>query len=359
MREERGISVWPLVAAAAVAAYAGYRIHHVLIPFVLGFALAYVVNPLVTSLESRGLRRQQVVLGLYIGVAAAFVLGLNFLVPFLGQQLTELQEKAPGYLKSAQVLLAQVEAGAARKLPMGQKAVAEVIARLEGPIVEGLQHLPSLLLGLFPILSLFFLVPFITFFLLLDGPDGINGVIQDCPSRYVEQALHLINEVDTSLGNYLRGIIIVAFAISCASFLGLVALGVDNALAIAVLSGVSSFVPYLGVIVGSLVGGTVAFLQFGTFTAFLKVVGLFIGIRMADEALLMPFISRHSVHLHPLVFLLSLMIGGEVFGFIGLVFAVPFACVVKALVKVAWSWYTSETRPAGSDLYDLAAVPYT
>ena len=179
------------------------------------------------------------------------------------------------------------------------------------------------------------------------------------PSRYVEQAIHLTGEIDTALGNYLRGIIIVAFAIGLASFLGLFALGVDNAFAIAVLSGVTSFVPYLGVVLGLLVGGGMAWYQFGTVAAFLKVCALFLGIRFADELFLQPVIASTALHLHPMVNLLALIVGGEVFGFLGLVFAIPAACILKALIQVAWSWYASESGfelPAGTS---CEAVPYT
>lgn len=346
-------------AVAGVLLYGAYRINHVLIPFFLSFALAYICNPVISALESRGLRRQQMVLAAYLSVAVLIYVGGNWLMPIITREVDNLQLNAPDYLKSAQNAGGRLQSYLAQHLPHGKQAVEHMTTNLYGPILENLQSLPTLLLGLFPLLSLFFLVPFITFFLLIDGPDMIASGIQECPSRYVEQALHLISEIDTSLGNYLRGIIIVALAIAAASFTGLMAMGINYALGIALLSGVSSFVPYLGVIMGSLVGFTVAFFQFGTPFAGLKVIALFFGIRMADEMLLMPFISKHSVHLHPLVFLLSLMIGGEVFGFIGLVFAIPAACIIKALAKVSWAWYSSETGLHGLDGYDATSIPYT
>jgi predicted PurR-regulated permease PerM len=354
MRKAR-IPLIPLLVAAGLALYAGYRLHHVLIPFVLGAASAYVLSPLLARFESRGWRRDSLVMGLYLAAAAGIVLGLHLLLPVIGEQLSQLQENVPSLMKSAQKLAKQAQFELEKKLPAGGKLLEPVI----GKILAGLQHLPGLILSLFPLISLLFLVPFITFFLLMDGPEGIEDLIQSCPSRYVEQILHLLNEVDTSLGNYLRGIIIVALIITGASFLGLVALGVDNAVLIAVLSGVSSFVPYMGLAVGCLVGGAMAFLQFGHVSAFAKVCALFIGIRAVEEAVVMPVISRNSVHLHPLTFLLSLMIGGELFGFMGLVFAVPAACVIKALIRVLWSWYASEARLAAPAAYQAAAIPYT
>ena len=135
-------------------------------------------------------------------------------------------------------------------------------------------------------------------------------------------------------------------------------MGIDNAIVIALLSGVSSFVPYLGAIVGALVGGGMAFYQFGTLSAAMKVIALFAGIRLADEILLQPVIARHSVHLHPMVFLLALVLGGEMFGFMGLVFAIPAACILKTLISVTWSWYSSE-RGLTLGTASGGGVPYT
>lgn len=358
MTEARKFPFWPLLALGVLVLYAAYHLHHVLIPFALSFALAYVMNPLITFFEVRGLRRSVVVAVLYLLALAAAVLAANTLISVVSGELTLLKTELPGYIARSRHFLENFQVQIARRLPYGSLIAGQVGESLIGPLVEGAQNLPGYLIGLVPLLSLLFLVPFIAFFLMIDGSNIIGGSIQACPSRYVEQGLHLLSEIDTSLGNYLRGIVIVAAAIAAASFVGLVLLEVNQALAIAVLSGVSSFVPYLGAAMGAVVGGLVATFQFGSAAAGLKVVALFIGIRLADEAFLQPVIAKHSVHLHPLVFLLSLMIGGEVFGFIGLVFAVPMACVLKALFKVGWSWYSSEARLVAQTV-DAAAIPYT
>lgn len=359
MAKKKSLPVLPIFLIGGAVLYGAYRFHHALIPFLLSFALAYVVNPVVNNFETRGLRRDQIVLGFYSMIALCISLLANYLLPTITNELARLQEQAPVYFANLHKLGTDVQVRVAHSLPFGRKAIESLSMKMYAPVIEQLQHVPSYLLGLFPLLSLLFLVPFITFFLLLDGSSSITKAIQACPSRHVEQALHLISEIDTALGNYLRGIIIVAAAIAAASFVGLTAMGVNYALAISVLSGISSFVPYLGAIIGALVGGLVAFFQFGTISAAVKVIVLFFGIRLADEALLQPIIAKHSVHLHPLVFLFSLMLGGEVFGFIGLVFAVPAACILKALLKVGWAWYSSEIQLDGPAAYDSVGVPYT
>ncbi|MBI4377341.1 MAG: AI-2E family transporter [Elusimicrobia bacterium] len=351
------------LAMAATLGAAFYALYHVLIPFLLGCAIAYIANPMVSYFEVRGLRREVTVIGLYtaIIVAAVMLAGTGFDIAMA--ELAELQADLPYYVEKLKGLRQALHARISQPLPVLGRTVQWDVhwdAKLSAAsLLERVQDLPSYLLGVVPILSLLLLVPFISFFLMVDGPRSIGRMIQSCPSRYVEQVLHLISEIDTSLGNYLRGLIVIAAAITVTSFIGLLALGVDQALAIALLSGLSSFVPYLGAIVGALVGGLMAAFQFGTAAAGLKVVALFIGIRLADEFLLQPYIARHSVHLHPLVFLFTFMVGGEMFGFIGLLFAVPAACVIKALTGVLWAWYSSEARLQVPDSFDASVVPYT
>lgn len=360
MADERpGFSFLTVFVVTVACGYAFYRVHHALAPFVLAAAFAYVINPAVTYFEARGLRRAHLIV---VGYLAALALGFAAYSGLKGLIVAEtefLQSRGPSYIRQLEKTLVSRQALLTKELPLPPAIAEKALETVVGGALEKAQELPSHLFALVPFLAHALLIPFIGFFFLLDGNDGVESLIQTCPSRLVEQAIHLLSEIDTALGNYLRGILIVALAIAVASFGGLFLMGVDNAVLIAVVSGVSSFVPYLGAVVGMLLGGGLAFYQFGTFAAFLKVTALFAGIRLADEIFLQPVIARHSVHLHPMVFLVSLVLGGEMFGFLGLVFAVPAACILKALVKVGWSWYTSERAASGVDTFGQAEVPYT
>jgi len=347
------------LAGLAAAAFAVFHLYHVLIPFLLSFALAYVISPLIGRFEARGVRREVVVVGLYAAVLLSIVLLANTVIGLAAGQLQDLQAQGPQYAARAKSFLDATIAGLNGRLPAGLRLPRMIDPKeLQAQAIQQVQNLPGYLLGVFPVLSLFFLIPFITFFLLIDGGDLIEGFIQRCPSRYVEQVLHLTSEIDMSLGNYLRGLILVALAIFCASFVGLVVLGVDQALAISLLAALSSFVPYAGAVVGAVVGGLAAGFQFGTAAAGFKVVGLFAAIRLGDEMLLQPYIAKHSVDLHPLLFLLAFMAGGELFGFVGLLFAIPVLCIVKAVLRVAWAWYVSEEAMGSPEIADAAAIPY-
>ncbi len=358
MPEERRVPLGPALAVLAAGLYAFYRLHEALTPFVLAAAFAYVVNPVVSYFEARGLRRAHLVIAGYLaGLALGYAAYAGIKTVLVGE--TEfLNANAPAYARQLQAFVLSEEAKLTRTLPLPPAVAERALGAAMDTVLQRVQALPSQIFGLVPFLLHALLVPFIGFFFLLDGPAGFDGLIQAAPSRYVEQAVHLAGDIDVSLGNYLRGILIAAAAITIASFAGLLTLGVDNAAAIALLAGVTSFMPYLGAVVGALAGFAMAVYQFGSLWAGVKVLILFAGIRLADEILLEPVIARHSVRLHPLVFLLALIVGGETFGFLGLVFAIPAACILKALAKVAWAWYASE-RGLAPYAPSCEAVPYT
>ncbi len=361
MVDRRRFPAVPVLLISAALLFALYQIHRILIPFALGFAMAYVLNPIVSAFELRGLRRWVIVLMMFLFAAGALGFAAGSLTDLVTTQFSSLQVMAPSYLVKSKTLIAGYERDLIRRLPYGYGAIVSkaIDQRLTGPLVDQLENVPTYVLGLFPILSFLLLIPLVTFYMLLDGPDAIDRFIQACPSRYVEQALHLISEIDASLGSYLRGIIIDAFAITAAAFVGLLVLDVNQALAISILAGVCNFIPYIGALLAGLAGGLVALFQYGNIWAFLRVAALFCAIRFLDDWVLQPLIAKQTVHLHALAYLLTLLIGGEFFGLAGLIFAVPVVCILKALITVVWAWYSTETQLRQPAMLDAAMMPYT
>lgn len=356
-RQRSAPPAWIFIAAAALA-WSAFRLRDALSPFLIAAAFAYIVNPAIEHFEARGLRRGPLVVAAY---AAAIVIGVVVYAGARGavaDQIERLSANGPRYYELLRRGAATAQNRLSHSLPLPPRVADGILESILSAALDRIQDLPGQFFALFPILARAFLVPFIAFFLLVDGSDMFARLIQSAPSRLVEQAIHISGEIDLALGNYLRGIVVVAAAIAIASFTGLTILGLDNALAIALIAGFSSFIPYMGAVAGMAIGGAAALAQFGTLSAALKVVFLFLAIRLGDEIFLQPIVARHAVRLHPLIFLLALMIGAETFGFVGLIFAVPAACVIKALLSVAWSWFSTQIASDGIGLPGQE-VPYT
>jgi predicted PurR-regulated permease PerM len=330
-----GRTFLPLAVVAAVA-YFLFRIHEILLPFVLAGALAYLVSPLVRFFEVRGLRREPVVILLY----ALFVGAFAFL-----------------FYKLAWVAAFEAQE-AARNMPVYVQEGGEALARLRGHVNSVLfdyvaehgrtwprailSRMPSFALGLFPVLEVVFLVPFIGFFFVREGPHWRDAVVGWVPSRYVEMTLNLLCELDNSLGRYLRGILLEAFCVGCLALLGFWAIGLGYSLQIAVVVGIANVIPYVGPVVGFILGGGVALFQWGSLFGIVKVLAVCAAVRFIEDWFIQPTVMQKAVHLHPVLIVLALMSGAELFGFWGLLFAVPVACMTKVLLEVLWPWYRSQ-----------------
>jgi predicted PurR-regulated permease PerM len=205
-----------------------------------------------------------------------------------------------------------------------------------------LNRMPSFALGILPVLEIAFLVPFIGFFMIQQGPKIRDHVLGWVPSRYVEMVLGLMVEIDNSLGKYVRGISLEALCVGCVALAGFWIIDLDYALQIAIVVGLADIVPYVGPVMGAVLGGGVALFQWGSATGILKVLVVCVSVRFIEDWFIQPTVMRSAVHLHPVLIVFSLMAGAELFGFWGLLFAVPIACMVKVLLEVLWPWYRSQ-----------------
>ena len=205
-----------------------------------------------------------------------------------------------------------------------------------------LSRMPSFALGILPVLEIAFLVPFLGFFLIQGGPKIRDHVLGWVPSRYVEMVLGLMVEIDNSLGKYVRGISLEALCVGCIALAGFWMIGLDYALQIAVVVGLANIVPYVGPVMGVLLGGGVALFQWGTAVGICKVLLVCVATRLIEDWFIQPTVMRSAVHLHPALIVFALMSGAKLFGFWGLLFGVPIACMVKVLLEVLWPWYRSQ-----------------
>ena len=322
-------------------------------PFVLSAALAYILNPVINYFEVRGIKRVIAVSGLYIGAGAVLTLLIWLVVFLLSAELTALQDSWPTYAEKLQSFIMGINTKAVKSYPVLKQV------RIDEKITHLLEVVPQFILGLLPALTLLFIVPFITFFMLLGGSGIIDYLIDHMPARNAELVLHIASRIDASLGNYLRGILTEAFVIFLIAFTGLFLMGLNYSAAIAILIGVSSLIPYLGAMVGAIVSSIVAYLQFGTFVPIVKILAFFTGIRFFDDWFLQPYIMKKAVELNPAVILLALMAGYEIGGIWGVVFSIPVTCIVKEILHIAVELQETEFRWKPKPEPSRISIPYT
>jgi predicted PurR-regulated permease PerM len=317
----------------------------VIAPFATAAFLAYITNPVVNFLEVRGVRRSSAVMGLYL----VFVILLGSLAysffNFWGKEIPRFQYQWPQYLQQVNSTVIKLQEslraewprlGASVDLPsLVDRGMEWVGTRLKSSPLEYLSTLGYAGLNIV-------LVPFVAFYLLKGGPAVFQRVMDACPGRWMEKFMSLFHKADEVVGNYLRGVLLDAAVVGGMAALGLAAMGVHYALLLGALVMLLNFVPYVGALIGAVAAILTAFLQFQTVWAPVRVAILFAALRFLDDWVFQPMILRRAVDLHPAALVLALLCGGEVWGFWGLVLAVPVVCVAKETVVILVDWYRSE-----------------
>lgn len=324
-----------------------------LLPFILSAALAYVINPLVNYFVIRGFKRYSVVILLYIVAAAIiFVLGYIF-VNFVSSQFMSFYDNWPVYVEKMRQLFQVANDKVVVKYPF----LAQF--QIQHKILSMMASVPQYVLGALPALSFLFLVPFISFFMLVGGDSVINYILSHIPARRTELILHVMSRIDVSLGNYLRGMLTEAFMLFLIAMLGLTLLGINYAAVLSIIIGLSGLIPYLGAIVGAVIASIVAYVQYGSFIPVLKVLLFFLGIRFFDDWFMQPFIMKKAVELNPALVIFSLMAGWEVAGFWGIVFSIPVTCILKELLFISVEIQEAEFDWKPKPQPVRTSIPYT
>jgi len=338
-----------------------FKVHQVLLPFVLGGVLAYFLSPLVRIFEVRGLRRQPMVLIIFGALLAMLSWGTWAGIMVASQEASMAATQLPRYVQRGQQFLKDFRDWEEQKAASGSLPFA-LTRRLTGgaspmdlisshwrtlPAVIA-QQTPSFASHLVPFVELFLLVPFIAFMILLEGPAMMERLLGTVSSRHVEMLLNIIVEIDNSLGNYLRGVCLKSFLTGLSALAGYWVIGLDYAVQLGMLTMFTNVIPMVGPWIAIAVACLVAVFQWGTVPGILKVIGVSLIVRMLDDGVLQ-LVVMNSVDLHPLAVLFALMAGGTIWGFWGLLFAIPLACTAKVLLQVIWQWYRSEYGLAPAD----------
>ncbi|MGB5640562.1 MAG: AI-2E family transporter [Sedimenticolaceae bacterium] len=342
--------LWPLIWVL-LTAWLLYLLSPILTPFVVSALLAYLGDPLADRLEALGLKRTPAVILVFSVIFLLLGFLLILLVPRVEAQIGVLLQKLPGYMEWLRVhLVPRLEA----LLPgeMGgfdmeavQKTLAKNWREAGGLAAKILSSVSGSGLALLGWLANLVLVPVLTFYLLRDWDHLMAGIRTLLPRRSEAGWSSLARESDEVLGAFLRGQLLVMGGLGIIYITGLWLVGLDLALLIGMFAGFVSFVPYLGLIVGILIAGVASILQFQGFAELPWVALVFIVGQVLEGTVLTPRLVGERIGLHPVAVIFAVMAGGQLYGFVGILVALPVAAVAMVLVRHLVQRYRS------SDLY--------
>lgn len=326
----------------------GYLLRDVLTPFLFAFILAYILNPLVELLEKWKISRGLSISIILLFLSGIFISGIVFIVPIIQYEISLLIKKMPGYLELIKAnVIPYIEERLNIKIPAtADEIFNEAILRVKGlspetisPIVSFIGRAFSSLWGIFGALLSIVIIPVVTIYLLKDFKVIKERVKEYIPRGKKKLWIEKIDEVNTILGKFLRGQLLIAFIEGVIFSIGLSLIGIDMAILVGIMAGLGSIVPYLGFFFGLSVSIILSLLEFHDFAHILWVLALFGGVQALETVVLSPKIMGKKVGLHPVIIILSIMTGGYIFGFFGILLAVPFTAVMKVFLTSSLESY--------------------
>jgi predicted PurR-regulated permease PerM len=344
MNFRRQIIFWAAILAFILAVM--WLLGEVLLPFVAGVVLAYLLNPLTNRLERLRIPRWIAALIVILLVVLVFVLLILLIVPVIGAQLAAFVQDLPGYVKKLQALISDPSR------PWLSRFVGERFAGADqsaGELVSQAAALGTTFLGkvlsggaaVVSIFSLLVITPVVAFYFIVDWQRIIAALERLVPRSQHDTVVKLARQIDTAIAGFVRGQTLVCVLLGLFYALALSLVGLNFGLLIGLVSGLIGFIPYVGSVTGFVVATSIALVQFWgpEWLWIVVVIGIFLFGQFIEGNILVPKLVGDSVGLHPLWLMFALFAFGYLFGFVGLLLAVPLAAAVGVLVRFGVNRY--------------------
>lgn len=327
----------------------------ILLPFAVGMTLAYFLDPVADRLERLGLSRLLSTLTILLSFIVLFIAFIMLVVPILATQIVDFGSNVPSYIARLQSLATEQNlAWLHDKLGIDAASLQKNIGTiLSSATLIGTTVLTSLWTSagtVINVASLFVITPVVAFYTLLDWDNMVAKVDSWVPRDHVETVRAIGNDVNTAIAGFIRGQGLVCMILGAMYATGLILAGLNFGLLIGMAAGLMSFIPYVGAIIGLSLALIVAIVQFWPDWIMLAAVGaVFIVGQFIEGNILSPKLVGESIGLHPVWLMFALFAFGSLFGFVGLLVAVPASAAIGVLVRFAISRYMASPLYHGHD----------
>ncbi len=350
MTFEHQVMFW--MAALAVLVLMLWLLSDILLPFIAGLAIAYLLTPVTDRLERLGVNRLVAALSIITLVVMAIVIIILLVVPILGGQLSSFIDNIPGYVARLQSLLSDPSRPWLQKILgasfSADKSIGDLVTQGVGWLTAFLKSLWSGGRALVSLFSLVVVTPVVAFYLIFDWHRMIRTADSWIPVNQRETVRQLAREIDAAIAGFVRGQTAVCLILGSFYAVALTLTGLNFGLLIGLLSGVITFIPYVGSMTGLILALGVAVAQFWPgYSSILLVLGVFLIGQFLEGNLLAPKLVGESVGLHPVWLIFALLAFGYLFGFVGLLVAVPLAATIGVLVRFALQRYRESSLYTG------------
>jgi predicted PurR-regulated permease PerM len=341
------VKVLILAVTLVLAMVVIYGLREVLTPFFVALTLAYLLDPVVQGLERLQLPRGAACVVVLLGVAGIITALMLVIYPAASLQLEILISEIPHYIATLQEWLtplikrvSQMDPGRISNL------LQEVLQRFEGLPLQILQTLSGLVVstlatlgGILTLTLNLLVIPVATFYFLRDFSRMREAFPTFLPVSYRQWVMDKLAEIDRLLSSFVHGQLMVALILMGLYSIGLTIIGTPSSVMFGILTGTANILPFMGLLVGLLPATILTFLRYHDWQHPVGVVAVFAVVQLIEANLVTPKIVGERLGLHPVVVLLSVLVGGEIFGFLGILLAVPTTAVIKVFWRDVLAFY--------------------
>jgi predicted PurR-regulated permease PerM len=331
------------LAGLALFFFALYELRAILLPFVAGMGIAYLLDPCCDWLQRRGCSRTLATSLITVVAGAVMVVAVILLTPLLQQQVITLLQRTPTYVEALRgrvdPLVTIVQTSFNLDLSQLRDQMGAQAGNILVWVASAVAQLLSSGLALANILSLVFITPVVAFYLLRDWDRLIGRVDSWLPRRQADVMREQIRLIDRNLSGFVHGQALVCVILAIYYSIGLSLFRLDFGLAIGLMIGALAFVPFVGSLMGFAISVALAFIQYADWLPIFGVVGLFLVGQTIEAYVLTPKLVGDRVGLHPVWVIFALLAGGALFGFLGVLLAMPAAAVIGVLTRFALGRY--------------------
>ena len=326
----------------------------ILLPFVVGMGLAYILDPLADRLEEKGMSRTMATVTIstvfFIFTATALIVA----VPILLEQISNLISELPAYITLARDAVEPYVKRVTTRLNINQDEQIKNIAVSLGDNVKSI--ISGLLLGIMQsgmalanFVSLLVITPVVSFYLLRDWDKIIEEMNHLLPRHHADTIREQCQKIDVTLSSFMRGTLNVMLVLATFYAIALTLAGLKYSLLIAIFAGIMIIIPYIGTVVSGLLAVGIAYIQFGTISGAGIIGAIFIAGQMLEGYVLTPKLVGESVGLNPAWIIFGMLAGGAMMGFVGILIAVPVTAVCGVLLRFAVEQYCQSDYYSGGD----------
>jgi len=337
---QKALKVFDIIALGAVLLgllVILYLVRGLLTPFIVAFVIAFFLNPIIDYMEGGGINRTLAIVVLILLSVLVLLIALKLTSPMIEAEIAGLKDNAPVYNH-------RIQEGLTRGIDFLDKNVGFLPrGMLEKALQEKIKGFASGMGGIDLVINIvrellasLIIIPVVVFFLLKDGRKIKKMLIEYVPNKYFETSLVLFHKIDQQVSNYIRGQLIDNLIVGLLAIISLYLLNVNYSFLIGAVLGVVNLIPFVGPLMGLAFGSLLILVDTGSTVDLIKFIGVCVGVRALDDVVIWPLALSKSVHIHPLMVIILIILGGFLHGILGMLLAVPLYCSIKVTFQILY-----------------------